>query len=249
MHVVDEHSIHSPFFFDFHQKVIDVKPDEKSFAEIETLRRSVLNNTTAVQVEQFGAGSKVIQSTETAIGQIAATSVTPARYAQLYHRIIEYTRAKYIVELGTSLGINTLYLSVNPEAKVFTFEGSEVLNSIALTHFEAFERTNVIQVKGNIDRTLPDFLQGTAKLHFVLMDANHQYEPTLRYFNLILRRLNEKSVVVVDDIYWSEEMARAWRDLRDNKLVYGSIDLYRCGILFFDPALNRQHFVLSLPSK
>jgi hypothetical protein len=29
-------------------------------------------------------------------------------------------------------------------------------------------------------------------------------------------------------------------------LVYGSIDLYRCGILFFDPALNKQHFILSL---
>jgi len=61
-----------------------------------------------------------------------------------------------------------------------------------------------------------------------------------------MRRLDEKSVVVVDDIHWSVEMEKAWEELCRHPLVYGSVDLFRCGILFFDPALNRQHFIWSL---
>lgn len=78
------------------------------------------------------------------------------------------------------------------------------------------------------------------------MDANHRYEPTMSYFDLLMKRLNEKSIVVVDDIHWSEEMEKAWTELKNNQLVYGSVDLFRCGLLFFDPDLNRQHFVWSL---
>ena len=41
----------------------------------------------------------------------------------------------------------------------------------------------------------------------------------------------------------SPEMEKAWNELSRHPLVYGSVDLFRCGILFFEPALNKQHFV------
>ena len=166
--------------------------------------------------------------------------------SNLYEHICNYNDSKYIVELGTSMGINTLYLANNNNKKVFTFEGSQAFIDIALTHFELFDKQNIKLIEGNIDKTLPQFLQATEKINFALIDANHRYEPTIRYFNQLARRLNEKSIVVVDDIHWSEEMEMAWKELHKHELVYGSIDLYRCGILFFDPALNKQHFILSL---
>jgi len=129
---------------------------------------------------------------------------------------------------------------------VYTFEGSKALANIALTHFELFEKQNIQIIEGNIDSTLAEFLQNPKKINFALLDANHRYEPTMRYFNLLVRRFNDKSILVVDDIHWSEEMEKAWKELYQHKLVYGSIDLFRCGVLFFDPALNKQHFVLSL---
>lgn len=144
------------------------------------------------------------------------------------------------------MGLNTLYLAQNKQARVFTFEGSRSLSHIALTHFELLEKKNIKLIEGNIDHTLSEFLQNTEKINFALMDANHRYEPTMRYFNLLSRRFNEKSILVIDDIHWSEEMEEAWKELYQHRLVYGSIDLYRCGILFFDPALNKQHFILSL---
>jgi hypothetical protein len=50
----------------------------------------------------------------------------------------------------------------------------------------------------------------------------------------------------MDDIHRSPEMEQAWKEIRTDTVVYASIDLYHCGILFFDTNLNKQHFVWSL---
>lgn len=243
---MDEHSIHSPFFFDFYKNVIKASIQADDIPEIENIRTSLFNNHTPIEVKDLGAGSRQQNQGKRTISEIAKNSLSPSQLSKLYQHIILYNEAHYIVELGTSMGLNTLYLAQNNAAKVFTFEGDKQLSNIALTHFELFEKQNIKLTEGNIDSTLPAFLQNTDKINFVLMDANHTYEATIRYFNLLMRRLNEKSIVVIDDIHWSEGMEKAWNELFKHDLVYGSIDLYRCGILFFDPALNKQHFILSL---
>jgi predicted O-methyltransferase YrrM len=242
---VDEHSIHSPFFFDFYKNVIKASRKAVGNLEIEKIRASLLSNQSPLSIDDLGAGTHSKENNKS-IATAANTSLSPARLSLLYQHILNYNDSKYVVELGTSMGLNSLYLAENNKRKVFTFEGSKALTSIALTHFEMFDKQNIKLIEGNIDSTLSEFLQGTEKINFALIDANHRYEPTVRYFNQIARRLNEKSVVVIDDIYWSKEMEKAWREIHDHKLVYGSIDLYRCGILFFDPALHKQHFILSL---
>lgn len=174
-------------------------------------------------------------------------SSSPAEYAQLMLRIAGYVEAKKIVELGTSVGLTSLYLSYTPNASVFTFEGSHTLANVALTNFEFMDRSNIELIEGEISSTLPEFLQrDTVKIGFAFVDANHSYEPTWKYYNMLMRRFNEKSIMVIDDIHNTPEMERVWRDISRHELVYGSIDLFRCGIVFFDPALNRQHFVWSL---
>jgi predicted O-methyltransferase YrrM len=114
--------------------------------------------------------------------------------------------------------------------------------NIALTNFEANEASNIVLVEGNIDETLPEFVEANRKLDFVLLDANHRYEPTIKYFNLLVERMTSDAIVVVDDIYQSKEMAKAWEEIRSHKLVYGSMDLFRFGLLFFDSSLNKQHY-------
>ncbi len=246
LNVVDEHSIHSPFFFDFYNKVVHGKTESSEFEKIEKLRSGLLNNTSAVEVVDLGAGSQALRGDQKTLGDIARISVSPRKLTEFYARLIQYTDARRIVELGSGLGITALYLAQKKDAQVFTFEGSHALANVSLTNFEYFDQTNIQLIEGNIDATLADFLQNPAKINFVLMDANHRYSPTIKYFTLLMRRLDEKSVVVIDDIHWSEEMERAWTELRRHPLVYGSVDLFRCGILFFDPALNRQHFTWSL---
>jgi predicted O-methyltransferase YrrM len=244
---VDEHSIHSPFFFDFYNKVIKKdEQDNADFTAIEEIRQKLLNNTTEVTINDLGAASPHFKKELRSISKIAATSLSPASYCQLYNRIIHYMEATQILESGTSMGITTLYLALKKNAHVTTFEGNPSMINIALTHFEYFNTKNIELIEGNLDTELSRYLLKPAKIDFVLMDANHRYEPTMRYFNLLSRRMADKGVIVMDDIYYSEEMNRAWKEIRNHQLVYGSIDLFRCGILFFDPALNRQHYIWSV---
>ncbi|MCU0367878.1 MAG: class I SAM-dependent methyltransferase [Cyclobacteriaceae bacterium] len=244
---VDAHSIHSPFFFDFYCEVIKKENAEDSrYKEIEELRKKLLVNHTLLKITDLGAHSSHFKNEHRTIAQIAATSLSPSNYCRLLSRIVSYQHSKQIVELGTSMGLTTLYLSLPEDARITTFEGNSTMVNIALTHFEAFEKTNIKLIEGNIDHTLPDFLQLSEKIDFVFMDANHRYEPTLRYFNLLMKRMAPQGIIVMDDIYHSQEMTQAWNALREHKLVYGSVDLFKMGILFFDPALNHQHYTWSV---
>ena len=246
LNVVDEHSIHSPFFFDFYNRVVRGKSNESEFEEIEKIRFNLLTNTTALADVDLGAGSRALKGNTRTLADIARVSLSPREVVEFYSRLIHYVDAHRIVELGSCLGITTLYLAQKQNTQVFTFEGSRALANVSLTNYEYFDQKNIHLIEGNIDSTLPDFVQNPAKISFVLMDANHRYAPTIKYFSLLMRRLDEKSVVVVDDIHWSAEMEQAWGELRRHPLVYGSVDLFRFGILFFDPTLNRQHFIWSL---
>lgn len=242
---VDEHSIHSPFFFDFYEKVIKPKTYTGQ-PDIEAIRTNLLTSTTQIEMMDLGAASPHFQSHQRPLSKIAATSASPKPLCELLHRIVTFLQARKIVELGTSIGLTTLYLAHHPESRVFTFEGNKDLVQVALTHVEYFDKKNITIITGNIDQTLPDFIQNPTKIDFALMDANHRYTPTIRYFELLAKRIQTKGVIVLDDIHYSPEMNRAWNEIRRHPLVYGSVDLFRCGLLFFDPALNRQHYVWSI---
>lgn len=244
LYEVDDHSVHSPFFYDLYTKLVTKKHKDRLPA-LEDLRRDLEANKTVLSVEDFGSGAAP-QPRQRTIREIAQSSLSPERWALFYHDLLHYVKANRVVELGTSLGLTTLYLAQKKDATIYTFEGSHAVANVALTNFEWAGRQNIKLIEGNLNQTLHRFLEPTDKIDFVLMDANHRYVPTLEYYRLLTRRLKSSSVVVIDDIHRSEEMEKAWNEIRTDTLVYGSIDLFRCGLLFFDPALNKQHYVWSL---
>lgn len=237
---VDEHSLHSPFFFDLYTGVL--KATVPDLTSIETLRTKLREDKRTIVVHDLGSRSdhKKIR----AISEIARTSLSPKKYSSLYYHIIHKYNHKTILELGTSLGINTLYLAAKKNSRVTTFEGAPEIASISTITFEFADAKNINLIEGNLDHTLADFLLTVKKIDFALLDANHTYEATIRYFKLLLSKVHEKTVIAIDDIHQSPAMEKAWQEILQHKLVYGSADLFRCGLLFFDPSLNKQHVIL-----
>ncbi len=240
LNAVDQHSLHSPFFFDFYKNVVKAEDSEVAIAE--KLRNQLLTDQRTVNVDDPGSGQG--RKSQRLIRDIASSSLSTKKFSGLYKRIIEHYGCKTIVELGTSFGINTLYLGAAAGSKVHTFEGSDAIAEIASLTFHCAEARNITIVKGNIDSTLPSHLSLIKKIDFVFIDANHTYKATTGYFQKILQKIHDKSIVIIDDIHYSSEMEKAWNEIRKNDLVYGAVDLYRCGILFFDPSLNKQHVIL-----
>lgn len=238
LNAVDEHSLHSPFFFDFYTRV--VKGKSPSHPAAEKLRVKLLNDKRTIDIDD--PGSK--KSGRRNIRDIAQTSLSRSQYSALYSRIISKYECKNVLELGTSLGINALYLGSDPAVKVTTIEGSKAISEISQLTFDFAKAKNIRLIEEFIDDSLPKLLETARKIDFVFIDANHTYEATVGYFNLLLKAIHHKSVVVIDDIHYSSEMERAWNEIKANPLVHSSADLYRCGILFFDPSLNKQHVIL-----
>jgi predicted O-methyltransferase YrrM len=242
---VDEHSLHSPFLFDFYTHVLKKDfshPDPDALKEI---RRRLEGDHRSIHVTDFGSGSLKMKTSSRKISDIARISSTPEKYAQLYSRILQHYNCSNILELGTSLGLTTIYLAKAREtARVTTIEGSHELALMAKHLFEENHIRNIQLIEGNIDRVLPAFLDSVEKIDFAFIDANHRFEPTLRYLDLVFNKIHIDSIVVLDDIHYSSEMERAWLALKEHERVYTTIDLYRCGLIFFNPALAKQNAVL-----
>lgn len=240
---VDEHSLHSPFFFKLYGILKDRAMDDDG-ERIELLRKELLKDDRSILVDDLGAGSSHFKSSTRKISDIARTSVTPRKYSGFYSRIIKANNYTRIIELGTSLGINTLYLSLLPASHVTTFEGSESIADIAQRSFDAHGSSNIKIVRGNIDTTLTPELAQLDMIDFALIDANHRCTPTLDYFHSLASKVHPESVIALDDIHSSQEMERAWKAILADSRVQASADLFRCGLVFFNPSLNRQHVVL-----
>ncbi|NJO89983.1 MAG: hypothetical protein HC831_14315 [Chloroflexia bacterium] len=117
------HGIHSPFIYDFIRKVLFVKPDNQLFKHIEKYKNLLKNYREIVNFNDLGAGSKLISGSLIKISEIAASSSTKKKYGLLLSRMIAYYKPQTIIELGTSLGIGTLFLStqMNSYAKLFYY--------------------------------------------------------------------------------------------------------------------------------
>ncbi|MGL4632818.1 MAG: O-methyltransferase [Leadbetterella sp.] len=240
------HGIHSPFVYDFYEKVIlntESNPYNKAIA---ALQKKLAKDSSIIEVTDLGAGSKKINRSTKKISKIIRYSSKKEKYYEILSSIIQHYSYSQILELGTSLGIGTAYLGAsNLQGSVFTFEGCPNLLQKAKINLASIDLENIHFRMGNIDNTLPDFLsQLNQKLDFVYIDANHTQEATLRYFELIYPNLHENSCLVFDDIYWSKGMTEAWNALkRDNRIVL-TLDIYEMGIVFFNQKLTKQDFQL-----
>lgn len=239
----DEHSLHSPFVFDLYNEIIKTASILKQ-SDIEALRAELLKDQTQVELIDFGAGSRVNTNSQRPIAEIAKNSSTPPKFSALLSALIKHFNYRTIFELGTSLGINTLYISQDSEASIITFEGDPTLAKRAKKTFSDFRRKNITVVEGNIDEALKTEVSKVEAIDLAYIDANHRYEPTLRYYEEIRAKCHEKSLIVLDDIHWSKEMNRAWRNIKNRPEVTVSIDLFEGGLLFFDPKLTRGDYIL-----
>ncbi len=238
------HGVHSPFVFDF---IKFVKNDSRAYpcyGNIEELRRQLLRSKESIEVRDFGAGSTVLKTNQRAIYKMAQSSLKPKKFAQLLYRIVQYYKPQTILELGTSFGITSAYMaSGNNAARLHTLEGSPAIASIARSHFEGLGLQNVQLTEGDFAQTLEPLLNDLPLIDLAFVDGNHRKEPTLQYFRNLLAKTNEQSILIFDDIHWSQEMEEAWEQIKSDSRVTLSIDLFFIGLVFFKKDFKEtQHY-------
>ena len=240
------HGIHSPFIFHFITHVLNDKIHYPGYNDIEQLRRQLLKDHTTITIEDLGAGSSVNKTNQRTIASIAKNAVKPKKYGQLLYRMVKEYKPQTILELGTSLGITTSYLARgNPSAKIISMEGATEAAEIARENFKAFELSNIEIAEGNFDDTLSSVLYHLSSVDLAFIDGNHQQEPTERYFQQLLPKMHNDSILIFDDIHWSKDMQQAWQTILKHPAVRCSIDLFFIGIILFrNEFREKQHFTI-----
>ncbi|MCD6019634.1 MAG: O-methyltransferase-like protein [Bacteroidetes bacterium] len=241
-----EHDLHSPFLYNFYMELIKNEFPFGDFEELQAVRQSLEKNTTAIHIVDLGAGSKKLQSDKRFVNQIAKHGIAQKKQAEFMYRLLNKFAPTTVVELGTSIGLTTLYLSkASPRSDIYSIEGCPDLVEFSQKLFIEHHARNIQNITGNFDTAFPHLLKSIDHLDLLYIDGNHAYEPTIRYFNMALEKKTADSIFVFDDIYWSAGMLKAWKEICAHPDVTLSLDLFYFGIVFFrSEQKNKEHFVL-----
>ncbi|MFN8276735.1 MAG: class I SAM-dependent methyltransferase [Chitinophagales bacterium] len=233
--------IHSPFVYAFFEKVLRSSAKNELWPAIQQLRKQTGDNRTVIPPVDYGAGT----GKERTVATIGSKTAIPEKYGQLLSCATHYFQPKNILELGTSLGFSTAYLAAGaPLANVITIEGNPHLSALAQQHFRQLQLSQIEVVTGNFDALLPELLP-EKQFDLVFVDGNHRFEPTVRYFEWLLSSTHDQSVLIFDDIYWSEEMRDAWQYIKKHPRTRLTISVWRMGFVFFrSENLATEHFEL-----
>ena len=187
----------------------------------------------------FKTGKSMLKS----VSSMAKRSASTPQFSSFLQLFINYLNASKILETGTSLGINTLYLASSNAENVITIEGSKIISLHAAKHFKKLKAEKIRLVNG----TLQDVLEQEIvryKPDFYFLDADHKSSSVAFCIDLILKHTPNTKCIVIHDIYWSKDMKELWADLVEDPRFVLSIDVFQAGILFPKLEMPKQHFVL-----
>jgi len=237
------HGTHSPFVYKLVDEVIYDFSVKKVYEDIEKQRKKLLNDDSVLTITDLGAGSQLNKNKQKSVREVAKNALKTPRLAQLIYRLAKNHPAKKLIELGTCLGITSAYLAkANPAATIITIEGCPETANVSYQNFVALELTNIELQVGNFNELFPKEVENTDLLDFVYIDGNHTKEATLNYFNLCLPKIHEGTLLIFDDIYWSEGMKEAWQEIKAHPQVTVTVDLFWIGLVYFKQDQVKEHF-------
>jgi len=229
----NKYKIHSPFVYKLVTEVFEKQINYEDYERIENLRDELKDNHAEIEVVDLGAGSRAFKTHKRKISKIARKSVKKEKYGHLLYMLVRYFKANSILELGTSLGITTAYLaSAHENTQVITVEGSAEIAKIAEDNFKKLNLKNVQLIVGNFDNELKKICDERKKFDLIFIDGNHREVPTIEYFKTVLPYCHNDTVLLFDDIHWSEEMQEAWEFIKNHEKVTRTIDIFEMGIVF-----------------
>jgi predicted O-methyltransferase YrrM len=224
------HGIHSPFVFDLVSRVFGNRIDPSIAIAVEQVRKKMLSDKRSINVHDLGSHSELLYSNHRKVKEIARYSPVPMKYGKLLSNMAAEFGNPLIIELGTSMGISAMYMALsNKETAVYTIEGCPETAEIARQNILIAGLDNIKIFEGMFEDVLSELATRGIKPGLVFIDGNHRKEPVKKYFSQITEFSGPKTVIIIDDINYSKEMAEAWEEIKLHEKVSISIDIFKIG--------------------
>lgn len=178
------------------------------------------------------------------VSSIAKTSLSTPKFSAFLYLLIDHLKCMSVMETGTSLGINSLYLAGPDQVqKVNTIEASPILAALAKKQFSQILQHKIEIKIGTVHEEF-EALVVREQPDFCFIDADHRSEAVMHCLNHLLKHCPQIKCIIIHDIYWSQDMLKGWNKIVENKAYTLTIDLFQAGIIFPNLDMPKQHFTL-----
>ena len=234
--------MHSPFIYNFLIKCLYATSSKQNLKQLKQNRRVFFNSNKVIQMTDSGQGSQRFKTTSRNVKTIAKKAGMPWHQSKLMNKVIGYFNIKSALELGTSIGLGSVAMATNhSDLQIETIEACPNTSTFAKSKFEELRLINIKVYNQDFQSYLKQ-LSKDKKFDLIYIDGHHQKEATINYFISVKKHIHSKSIIILDDIYWSKGMQEAWQTICKDPKVKVSIDLYFWGIVFVNPNLTKQDF-------
>ncbi|MDH6389108.1 putative O-methyltransferase YrrM [Parabacteroides sp. PFB2-12] len=234
------HGVHSPFVFHLLTKVIGEKASYYRFKEIELLRKRLLQNN---DILVYPNPRRPRKTRKTTVGELVRKEAITPKTGALLFRLTHHFRSERILQVGSSMGISTLYLtSYAPALSCVSLEPEPALATIAQWVYQEAARTPIDQRTGDFSTQLEAVLQSYDSFDFLFFSGKDEQYDTLEVFNRCKQHLAPTGVCVIDAIHKSKKHLAAWKAICDLPEVTVTLDLYSVGIVFLNPQWYKRNY-------
>lgn len=238
------YGVHSPFVFNLITKVIEERCSYYSFNDIELIRKQLLFRDEVIPCPKRGQ-TKRIRSRK--IGDIVAREAIKPKHGALLFRLANYFKPQNILQVGTSVGLSTLYLtSYATGLRCIALEENPELATVARISWEKAARNPIDLRTGDYRKLLPGALEELGTVDFVFFNALSEQPDNVWLFNECMKQAHEGSVFVFEGIKSNRKMRELWKHIGTLPDVTVTVDLYAMGIVFFNKKLHKRNYIVYL---
>jgi hypothetical protein len=203
------HGVHSPFAFDLILNILEEKNPYYHYTALENQRKILAQKNIPLQKR---------------------------KYDQAAFRLVNAARPASIIEIGSSAGITSAYLTAaNKKTPYFLLQNSD--KQIPFLP----EKINIIN--GNFEDTLPQVLSSIAEVGSVYFHTEQSGEKTTALFEQCLSKASNECVFIFEGIHASKETEAIWKKVIQKEQVRVSLDMYRLGLVYINPSLQKQDYI------
>ena len=242
----NQYGVHSPFVYQLITKCFYKKTPKNLWRKYLNAKQDVFNQQKKNKVSDFDVRFKILKNNERQVSKAMKVAGISNKKAKILIKTISYFKPKNILEIGTSLDLESTAIKTGSEN--ITITTLESCPKTSLVKQELFEKNNFNAIKilsGDSSKTLLKYTQNK-QFDCVFFGRNQTKQATLNYFEECLNTIHNRSFFIFDAIYWTEEMQEAWLTIKKHPKVTVTIDVFYFGIVFFRKEQTKEHFKIRI---
>jgi predicted O-methyltransferase YrrM len=228
------YGIHSPFAFNLITRIIEESCPYYFYHELTTARQQLLHNKQTI----------LRQGRQVSIRNLFRQQGITQRESELLFRLANYGKPRFILTLGSSMGLIPLSLTGYASGLYcIALESEPGLAAVAhdtLLHRGARSRIEIRT--GACDKLFPEALEAFPRIDCLFWSRETEATSLADFFRQSLPRIHDETVYIMEGIRASSVKYRLWQQLCLHPKVTASVDLYTWGLLFFQPKLHRRTY-------